>query len=142
MGGVAEDVGEGKIRYNGGARKCVLVREGVGVEELKEMVRDTVGPGVEVDRMWYSLKYDRNMKMAMEGDTDVRMMFKGNDEHGYVYVSSETNIAVHVSNEVGGKTGRTAGPEVGKAGGSAGTRGEGASEEEVEVATAQGLGKR
>jgi len=48
-GGVAEDVGKGKIRYNGGARKCVLVREGVGVEELKEMVRDTVGPGVEVD---------------------------------------------------------------------------------------------
>ena len=105
-GGVAEDVGEGKIRYNGGARKCVLVREGVGVEELKEMVRDTVGPGVEVDRMWYSLKYDRNMIMAMEVNTNVRMMFKENDEHGYVYVSGKDNIVPHVSKDVDATMGR------------------------------------
>ena len=75
-----EDGGDGKMRYNGGSRKCVLVLEGMGVEELREMVRKTVGAGVEVDRIWYSLKYDRNMLMAMEGDTDVRMMFKENDE--------------------------------------------------------------
>jgi len=49
------------------------------VEELKEMVRETVGPRVEVGRMWDSLKYNRNIKMAMEGDTNVRMMFKEND---------------------------------------------------------------
>jgi len=29
-GGVVEDVGEGKIRYDGGSRKCALVREGMG----------------------------------------------------------------------------------------------------------------
>jgi len=46
--------------------------------------------------MWYSLKYNRNIKMEMEGDSDVRMMFKGNDEHGYVYVSGKDNIAAHV----------------------------------------------
>ena len=25
--------GEGKMRYNGGSRKCVLVREGMGVKD-------------------------------------------------------------------------------------------------------------
>jgi len=78
-GGVVEDGREGKMRYNGGLRKCVLVWEGMGVEELREMVRKTVRAGVEVDRTWYSVKYDRNMIMAVEGDTDVRMMFKAND---------------------------------------------------------------
>jgi len=137
-----EHAGEGKIRYNGGSRKCVLVREGMGVEELKEMVCKTVGPGVEVDRIWYSLKYDRNMKIAMEGDSDVRMMFKGNNEHGYVYVSGKDNITAHVSNEVGRKTGRTGDADDGKLGGSASRWGEGASKEEMEVARAHGLGKR
>jgi len=80
-GGVVEDGGEWKMRYNGGSRKCLLVREGMGVEELREMVRETVGVGVEVDRMWYSLKYERNMIMAMKGNTDARMMFKGSDKH-------------------------------------------------------------
>jgi len=51
MGGVMEDGGEEKMRYNGGSRKCMLVREGMGVEELREMVRKTVGVGVEVDMM-------------------------------------------------------------------------------------------
>ena len=79
--GVMEDGGEGKIRYNGGSMKCMLVRKGMGVEELRKMVRKTVGVGVEVDRMWYSLKYERNMIMAMKGNTDARMMFKGSDKH-------------------------------------------------------------
>ena len=139
-GGVVEDAGEGKIRYNGGSRKCVLAREGMGVEELKLIVRETVGPGVQVGRIWYSLKYDRNMKMTMEGDSDVRMMFKGNDEHGYVYVSGKDNVAAHVSNEVTGITGRTADADDGKAGGSAGRPG-GGSEEEMELARTHVLSK-
>jgi len=59
---------------------------GNGGEGLREMVWETVGAGVKVYRIWYSLKYDRNIIMAVEGDTVVRMMFKGNDEHDYVYV--------------------------------------------------------
>ena len=47
MGGVMEDVGEGRIRYNGGSRKCAMVREGMGVEEVKEMVHETMGPGLK-----------------------------------------------------------------------------------------------
>ena len=80
--------------------------------------------------MWYSLKYDRNMKMAMEGDSNVRMMFKGNDEHGFVYVSGKDNVAAHVRNEVMGIMGRTGDADDGKAGGSAG-RPSGGSEEEM-----------
>ena len=53
-GGVVEDGGEGKMVYNGGSRKCVVVREGMGVEELRGMVEETVRAGVEVDRIWYS----------------------------------------------------------------------------------------
>jgi len=37
-------------------KKCALAREGMGVEELTEMVREIVGPRVEVGRMWDSLK--------------------------------------------------------------------------------------
>ena len=47
MGGVVEDAGEGRIRYNGGSRKCAMVREGMGVEEVKEMVHETMGPGLK-----------------------------------------------------------------------------------------------
>jgi len=53
-----EDSGEGKIRYDRGSRKYVLAREGIGVEELREMVQETVGVGVQVKRLWYSLKYN------------------------------------------------------------------------------------
>jgi len=40
------------------------------------------------------------MKMVMVEDTDVRMMFRGDDEHGYVYISCKDNITTHVSNVV------------------------------------------
>jgi len=113
MGGVVEDGGEGKIRYNGGSKKCVLVREGMGLDDLREMVQETVGAGVEVDRTWYSLKYDRNVIMAMEVDTNVRMMFKENDENGYVYVSGKDNIVPHVSKDVDATMGRTGAAEEG-----------------------------
>jgi len=61
MGGVVEDGGKGKIRYDGGSRKCVLVRDGMGVEELRSLLREIFGDGVVVKRLWYSLKYNRNM---------------------------------------------------------------------------------
>jgi len=76
-------VGKDKIRYDGGSRKCLPAREGIGVEELRGMVREIVGDGLQVERLWYNLKYDENIKMAAEGDKDVRMMLKESDEHGY-----------------------------------------------------------
>ena len=56
-------------------------------------------------------------------------------------MSGKDNITAHVSNEVGRKTGRTGDADDGKLGGSAGRRGEGASEEEMEVARVHSLGK-
>ena len=37
-GVVVEDGGKGKMVYNGGSRKCVVVQGGMGVEELRGMV--------------------------------------------------------------------------------------------------------
>jgi len=62
----------------------------MGVEDLRRLVRETEGDGVQVERMWYRLKYDRNMIMTVEGDMDVRIMFKRNDEHGYLYLGGRT----------------------------------------------------
>ena len=74
------------------------------MEELREMVRETVGVGVEVDRMWHSLKYNGNMIMAVEGDMDVRMTFKRNDEHSYAYVSHKENVVPRVRKNVNATT--------------------------------------
>ena len=46
-----DDGGEGKIRYNGGSKKCALVRDGMGLEELRGLLRETVGDGVVVERL-------------------------------------------------------------------------------------------
>ena len=127
-----EDGGEGKMSYNGGSRKCVVVREGVGVEEMREMVRETIGGGVEVDRIWYSLKYDRNMIMAVEGDADVRMMFKGNDEHGYLYVCNKESVVLRVRKNVRERRVGEGAGEDGRGGGSSGKWREVAMEEEME----------
>ena len=70
-----KDGGEGKITYHGESKRCVLIRKGMGVEELRGLVQETVEDGVVVEMLRYSLKYDRNMIMAVDGDTDMRMMF-------------------------------------------------------------------
>ena len=41
-GGVLEAGAEGKMVYNGGSRKCMVVRDGMGVEELRGMVQEKV----------------------------------------------------------------------------------------------------
>jgi len=43
--------------------------------------------------------------MAVEGDTDVRMMFKRNDEHGYVYVCNKESVVPRVSKNISATTG-------------------------------------
>jgi len=58
-----------------------------------------VGDDVYVERLWYSLKYDRNMMMAVEGGTYVRMIFKGNDKHGYLYVNGKDSLRHRVNVE-------------------------------------------
>ena len=43
--------------------------------------------------------------MAVDGDTDVRIMFKGYDEHGYVYVSGKHSLVRSASSAVGARAG-------------------------------------
>jgi len=76
----------------------VYTREGGNrVEELRKMVQGTVGDGVQVEGLWYSLKYDINMIMTVERDMDVRMMLKRNNEHEYLYVGGKNSLGHHVS---------------------------------------------
>ena len=50
------------------------------------MAMETIGSDLSEHKVWYSLKYNRQILMPVEGDMDVRMIFKGTDEHGYLYV--------------------------------------------------------
>ena len=78
------------------------------------------------------MKYDRNMIMAVEGDTDVRMMLKGNDEHGYVYVCNKESVVPRVRKNVRERRVGEGAAEDGRGGGSCGKRCEVAVEEEME----------
>ena len=60
------------------------------MEEVQRMVSELTGNDLIVQKLWYSLKYDQRMVMAVEGDANVRMFLKGNDEHMYFYVG-DTN---------------------------------------------------
>ncbi|KAJ8444476.1 hypothetical protein Cgig2_024040 [Carnegiea gigantea] len=86
-GGMLVESGDGKVIYEGGSRKCMVVREGMGAEELLKMVREMRESDMSEEKLWYSLKYDREMLVTAEGDNDVQVIFKGNDEHGYMYVT-------------------------------------------------------
>ena len=39
------------------------------------------------EKLWYILKYDREMLVVVEVDIDVKLIVKGNDEHVYLYVA-------------------------------------------------------
>jgi len=63
-----------------------VLKEGAGIEEVRRMVTKITGNELCEQNVWFNLKYDQGLVMALEGDADVRMFFKGNDEHGYFYV--------------------------------------------------------
>ncbi|KAJ8436084.1 hypothetical protein Cgig2_000986 [Carnegiea gigantea] len=87
MGGMLAESGDEKVVYEAGSRKCIVVKEGMEVEEVMKMVKEIRGADMSEEKLWYSLKYDREMLVAVEGDNDVKIIFKGNDEHGYLYVA-------------------------------------------------------
>ncbi|KAJ8436492.1 hypothetical protein Cgig2_000477 [Carnegiea gigantea] len=89
-GGELEDGGDRKVTYLGGSRKCIVLKEGAGIEEVRRMVTEISGNELSEQKVWFSLKYDRGLVMALEGDADVRMFFKGNDEHEYFYADTPT----------------------------------------------------
>ncbi|KAJ8426145.1 hypothetical protein Cgig2_032836 [Carnegiea gigantea] len=64
----------------------MVVRKGMGAEELLKVVREMTESDMSEEKLWYSLKYDREMLVAVEGDNDVQVIFKGSDEHNCMYV--------------------------------------------------------
>ncbi|KAJ8420184.1 LOW QUALITY PROTEIN: hypothetical protein Cgig2_013364 [Carnegiea gigantea] len=64
----------------------------MGLEEALRMMKEITGSDLSEQKLWYSLKYDTQMLTAVEGDTDVRIIFKGNDEHDYLYVGGNIGL--------------------------------------------------
>jgi len=87
MGGMLVESGDRKVTYKGGSRKRMVVMEGMGAGEMLKMVRKMTGSDISKEILWYSLKYNREMLVAAEVDSDVEVIFKGNDEHSYIYVA-------------------------------------------------------
>ncbi|KAJ8449683.1 LOW QUALITY PROTEIN: hypothetical protein Cgig2_001339 [Carnegiea gigantea] len=85
VGGMLVESRDGKVTYEGGSRKCMVVREGMGAKQLLKMVREITRSDMSEEKLWYSLNYDREMLVVVEGDNNV--IFKGNDEYGYMYVA-------------------------------------------------------
>ena len=54
-------------------------------------MKEVVGSNLSEYKVWYSLNYNRQMLIAMEGDTDVKL--KGNDEHGYLCVGDNDGLS-------------------------------------------------
>ena len=82
------------------------------------------------------------MIMAIEGDTDVMMMFKGNDEHGYVYVCNKESLVPQVSKNASTTTTEAGAGGDGTLVGSSGRRAEVAIEEDMEARRAHRYRKR
>jgi len=51
----------------------------------------SINCGLSEQKLWYSLKYDRGVVMAIEGDAAMRMFLKENDKYGYFYVGDSTD---------------------------------------------------
>ncbi|KAJ8422340.1 hypothetical protein Cgig2_004896 [Carnegiea gigantea] len=57
--GVLEDDWDGRVTYDEGSRKYMLVKSRKGAEELERMVKDSVGGELMEAKLWYNLKYNR-----------------------------------------------------------------------------------
>ena len=51
----------------GGSRKCIVLKEGAGIEEVRRMVIEISGNELVEQMVWFSLKYDQGLVMALEG---------------------------------------------------------------------------
>jgi len=80
--------------------------------------------------------------MTVDEDTNVRMMFKINDEHGYVYVSGKDSLVHCVSNAVGARAGKIRADDEDTRVGRNGRRDDGGAVEEMQASDAHGSRKR
>ncbi|KAJ8423409.1 hypothetical protein Cgig2_020946 [Carnegiea gigantea] len=56
------------------------------------MVTEITGNDLTEHKLWYNLKYDRGMVMAVKGEADMRMFLKENDEHGYFCIGENDRL--------------------------------------------------
>ena len=47
-----------------------MLKEGMGMEEVQRMVSEITGNDLTLQKLWYSLKYDRRMAMELEDDCE------------------------------------------------------------------------
>ncbi|KAJ8438006.1 hypothetical protein Cgig2_029987 [Carnegiea gigantea] len=84
-----EQSGDGKVMYEGEPRKCMAAKEEMELKEVRRMVKKITESDLSEYKLRCNLKYDRQILMSCEGDTDVRMIFKGNYEHNSLYVDGD-----------------------------------------------------
>ncbi|KAJ8428708.1 hypothetical protein Cgig2_025699 [Carnegiea gigantea] len=77
-----EEGGDRKVTYMGQSTKCIVLKEGMAMEEVPRLVIEIIRNDFSERKLWYNLKYDRQMVVTVEGDVDMRMVFKGNVSMG------------------------------------------------------------
>ncbi|KAJ8437198.1 hypothetical protein Cgig2_007548 [Carnegiea gigantea] len=76
--------GYGKVTYVGRSRKCIVVKDVMGLEEMRRMVTEITGSDLFEHKLLYNLKCIQQMLMAVER--------RGNGEHGYSYVGGNDGL--------------------------------------------------
>ena len=71
MGGELDDGGGGKVTYVGGWTKCMVLKKDMELEEVLRKVSEITSSELTVQKLWYSLKCDGGMVMAIEWDAEV-----------------------------------------------------------------------
>jgi len=63
-----------------------MLKEGMGIEEVRRMMTKITRNDLSKYKLWHSLKNDRGMIMPVQGDVDIRLFSKRNEEHMYFYM--------------------------------------------------------
>ena len=74
VGGVLGERGYEKVTYEGRLRKCMLMKEGIGVKAVQRMVTESIRGDFSEHKVCYRLKYVRQMLMLVEANINVGMM--------------------------------------------------------------------
>ncbi|KAJ8428632.1 LOW QUALITY PROTEIN: hypothetical protein Cgig2_015750 [Carnegiea gigantea] len=104
MGGELEDGGDRRVTYEKGSRKCTMLEEGMGMEEVQRMVTEIIGNNLKIVVQFEVQLGDDN---ASRGDADVRIFLKGNDEHEYLYVGNSDGSKRRAQKVITSREGRT-----------------------------------
>ena len=77
-GGYLECVANGLLTYHGGNSNYVWLTQDMGVDDVMQLVEETIREGLRERMLWYNTKYDWNMLMVLQRDGDIGKLIKGN----------------------------------------------------------------